>query len=111
MHLNADKYVFGVGACKFLGYMMTHQGIKVNPDQISVIEQLKPPSNSKEVQRLTRMVAALNRFVSKSAYQCRPFYRLLKKSMGFQWTKKCEQDFQDLKKYLKGAPILIFAPS
>nr|POF11148.1 retrovirus-related pol polyprotein from transposon opus [Quercus suber] len=43
--LNADKCVFGVNAGKFLGYMITHRGIDVNPDQISTIERLKPPSN------------------------------------------------------------------
>lgn len=79
LHLNTNKCVFGVGAGKFLGYMITHRGIEVNPDQISAIEQLKPSSNPKEVQVLTEMVAALNQFVSKSA-DCRyPFYQLLKK--------------------------------
>ena len=32
LRLNADKCVFGVGVGKFLGYMITHRGIKVNPD-------------------------------------------------------------------------------
>lgn len=65
--LNADKCAFGVGADKFLGYMITHRGIEVNPNQISAIERLKPPSNHKEVQVLTGMLAALNRFISKFA--------------------------------------------
>ena len=32
LRLNASKCSFGVGLGKFLGYMMTHQGIEVNPD-------------------------------------------------------------------------------
>ena len=32
LHLNADKWAFGVGAGKFLRYMITHRGIEVNPD-------------------------------------------------------------------------------
>ena len=32
LHLNADKCAFGVGAGKFLRYMITHRGIEVNPD-------------------------------------------------------------------------------
>ena len=47
--LNADMSTFGVGAGKFLGTMITHRGIEVNPDQISAIEQLKLSSNPKEV--------------------------------------------------------------
>ena len=53
LHLNANKCVFGVGASKFLWYMITLWGIKVNPDQISAIEWLRPPGNPKEVQKLT----------------------------------------------------------
>ena len=30
--LNADKCAFGVGAGKFLGYLITNWGIEVNPD-------------------------------------------------------------------------------
>ena len=67
LRLNADKCVFGVEAGKFLRYMITHRRIKVNPDQRSTIEQLKPLSSPKEVQVLTGMLATLNRFVSKSA--------------------------------------------
>ena len=32
LRLNASKCSFGVGSRKFLGYMVTHRGIKVNPD-------------------------------------------------------------------------------
>ena len=60
LRLNASKCSFGVGSGKFLGYMVTHKGIKVNPDQIKDINDLKPPRNAKEVQKLTGMIAALN---------------------------------------------------
>lgn len=77
--LNADKCAFRVEAGNFLGYMIMHQRIEVNPDQISAIERLKSPNNPKDVQKLTGMITTLNRFVSKSANNCRPFYQLLKK--------------------------------
>ena len=51
--LNASKCSFGMGSGKFLGYMVTHRGIKVNPDQIKVIKSLQPLRNPKEAQKLT----------------------------------------------------------
>ena len=60
LRLNASKCSFGVGSGKFLGYMVTHRGIEVNPDQVKVINSLQPPRNPKEVQKLTGMMAALN---------------------------------------------------
>ena len=58
--LNASKCSFGMGSGKFLGYMVTHRGIEVNPDQIKAINDLKPPRNAKEIQKLTGMIIALN---------------------------------------------------
>jgi hypothetical protein len=70
LRLNASKCVFGVGSGKFLGFMVSHRGIEVNPDQIKVIQELKALRTHKEVQRLTGMTAALSRFISRSADRC-----------------------------------------
>ena len=63
--LNASKCSFGVRSGKFLGYMVTHRGIEVNPDQIKTINNLRSPRNPKEVQKLTAMATVLNRFISR----------------------------------------------
>ena len=60
LRLNVAKRSFGVGSGKFLGYLVTHHGIKVDPNQIKAINDLQPPWNPKEVQKLTKMIAALN---------------------------------------------------
>ena len=49
LRLNASKCSFGVGSGKFLGHMVTHRGIEVNPNQIKAINSLQPPQNPKEV--------------------------------------------------------------
>ena len=81
--LNVEKCTFGVGAGEFLGYQISTRGIEANPDQIEAVNRLKLPSNAKEVQVLTEMLAALNQFISKFANCYRPFYQLLKKWKGF----------------------------
>ena len=106
LRLNVSKCSFGVGSSKFLGYMVTHKGIEVNPDQIKAINDLKPPRNAKEVQKLTRIIAALNRFISRSADRCRPFYLLINKWKGFEWSEDCTAAFQQLKEYLSRPPIM-----
>ena len=104
--LNASKCSFRVGSGKFLEYMVTHRGIEVNPDQIKAINDLQAPQNPKEVQKLTGMIVALNQFISRSAERCRPFFRLLHKWQGFEWTKECAVTFQQLKEYLSRPPIM-----
>ena len=65
LRLNAAKCAFGVNSGKFLRHPVTRQGIKANPEQITAINNLVNPKTTKEVQKLTGMVVALNRFISK----------------------------------------------
>ena len=104
--LNASKCSFGISLGKFLGYMVTHKGIEVNLDQIKTINNLQPPRNPKEVQKLTGMMAALNQFISRSADRCRHFFLLLHKWKEFKWSDECVVAFQQLKKYLSRPPIM-----
>ena len=74
LRLNAFKCSFGIKSSKFLGYMVTHRGIEVNPDQIKAINTLQPFQSPKKVQKLIGMTAALNWFISRPADRYRPFF-------------------------------------
>ena len=106
LKLNATKCAFGIGSGKFLGFLVTQCGIEANPDQIAAIQGLQPPKNIREVQRLTGMAAALNRFISKSAERCRPFFDLIKKGKSFIWNEESDRAFERLKRYLSAPPLL-----
>ena len=84
LRLNASKCSFGVSSGKFLGYMVTHRGIEVNPDQVKAINNLQPLWIPKEVQKLTGMTAALNQFISRLVDRCRLFFLLMNKWKGFE---------------------------
>ena len=94
-----------MGSGKFLGYLVMHRRIEVNPDQIKAINDLKPSRNA-EVQKLAGMITTLNQFISRSADRCRPFYLLINKWKGFEWSKDCTATFQQLKEYLLRPPIM-----
>ena len=80
MMLNPSKCIFGVSLGKFIGFLVTKRGIKANPDQIRVLLSMSSPRNLHEVQQLTGRVAALNRFIFKSADKCLPFFKILSKN-------------------------------
>ena len=52
------------------------------------------------------MTIALNRFISRSVDRCRPFFLLMNKWKGFEWTELCALAFQQLKEYLSQPPIM-----
>ena len=78
--LNLSKWALGVSSRNFLGFMVSQRGIEANPDKMQAILNMEPPKNIKEVQSLTRRVAALNRFISKATDKCLPFFKVLKKA-------------------------------
>ncbi|XP_048605621.1 uncharacterized protein LOC106373592 [Brassica napus] len=92
MKLNPAKCTFGVSSGEFLGYIVTQRGIEANPKQISAVLNLSSPKNSREVQRLTSRIAALNRFISRSTDKCLPFYDLLRVSQAAGCTVLIKQD-------------------
>ncbi|WZZ70335.1 hypothetical protein YC2023_081705 [Brassica napus] len=106
MKLNPTKCTFAVTSREFLGYIATKRGIEANPRKIAAIAELPSPKNTREVQRLTGRIAALNRFISRSTEKCLPFYQLLRHNKRFEWDIKCEEAFQQVKQYLSTPPIL-----
>ncbi|GKV33305.1 hypothetical protein SLEP1_g41831 [Rubroshorea leprosula] len=77
MRLNLAKCIFGVESGKFLGFMVSRRGIEVNPEKIRAIAEMELPKSVKDIQRLTGRVAALHRFISKSADKCLPFFKIM----------------------------------
>ncbi|VFQ91338.1 unnamed protein product [Cuscuta campestris] len=91
LRLNPKKCVFAVKTGKFLGFMVTKRGIEPNPEKIKAITEMRSPSSLKDVQRLTGRLAALSRFLSRSAERALPFFKVLKKANTFEWDRECEK--------------------
>ena len=70
MKLNPAKCAFGVSAEKFLGFIVNSQGIEANPNNIKVVLDMLPPSNIKDIQRLSGRMDGLSCFVSKAIDKC-----------------------------------------
>ena len=102
--LNPSKCAFRVTAGKFLGFMVSQRGIKVNLEKVWVIMELAPPKTVKDVQSLNGKIAALNKFVSRATDKCLPFFHTLKRS--FEWMDECQQTFENLKVYISSPPLL-----
>ncbi|CAL1388457.1 unnamed protein product [Linum trigynum] len=67
LRLNPLKCVFGAEAGKFLGFMITKRGIEVDPKHITAVQQLRAPRSAVEIQSLNGKIAALGRFIPRSA--------------------------------------------
>ncbi|XP_043811023.1 uncharacterized protein LOC122723300 [Manihot esculenta] len=106
MRLNPAKYAFFIRGEKFLGYMVSGKGIEPNLEKIEAILNMPEPTCVRDVQRLTGRVVALNRFMSRSAEKCLPFFKKLRKVPNFEWTEDCRKAFEELKSYLSSPHVL-----
>ncbi|KAL5743996.1 hypothetical protein ACOSP7_026858 [Xanthoceras sorbifolium] len=106
MKLNPKKCVFGVASGKFLGFLVHQRVIEANPEKIDALVKIKPPRTLKEFQRLTRCLAALNRFIARSTDKCLPLFKAIKKGKGVEWTEEWDEAFRQLITYLGKAPVL-----
>jgi ribonuclease HI len=100
LRLNPEKCVFGVRQGKILGYLVSHRGIEANPTKIQAIINMMPPQSTKDVQRLTGRLAALNRFISKSAERSLPFLKTLRGAKDYAWGPEQAAAFASLKQHL-----------
>jgi hypothetical protein len=106
LKLNPEKCVFGVQRGRVLGCLVSIKGIEANPDKINVIVHKKPPGSKKELQRLTRRIAALNWFLVKLAKRRLPFFKVLRGSDAFEWGPEQQEAFNALKDYIQNLPTL-----
>jgi hypothetical protein len=89
--------------------MVSQHGIDPNQEKVSTIMTMKSPESLHKVQKLTRGMAALRRFISRLGVRRLPFFKLLKEQGKFQWTKESQWAFKELKWYLI-SPSTLVAP-
>jgi hypothetical protein len=100
LKLNAEKCVFRVSRGKMLGYILGREGIRANLDKTKAIISMVEPTTKKEVQKITGRIAALSRFISKSAEHRLPFFKGLRGGDKVQWGLEQSKAFQQLENYL-----------
>jgi hypothetical protein len=67
LKLYPEKCVFGITKGKILGCLISAKRIEANPDKIRAIKEMEEPKTKKDIQKLNGRVAALKRFISRSA--------------------------------------------
>ena len=105
--LNPSKCIFGVPSSILLGYIISGCGIEPNPDKVSAITNMKWPTCVKDIQKLIGCMAALSHFISHLDEKGLSFFKLLKASERFSWSKEADTAFEQLKLFLTKPPIMI----
>ncbi len=101
-----SKCEFWVKEISFLGHVVLAEGIKVNACKVEAILNWKPLRNITEIHSFLGLAGYYRRFMKVFSMLAAPLTKLLQKDVKFQWTDKCQQSFDELKRCLTEAPVL-----
>jgi hypothetical protein len=106
LQANIKKSEFDVKRTKYLGFIISTDGIETDPEKTSMIDQWEPPQTVKGVQSFLGFCNFYRRFIKDYGRVARPLNRLTRQNQPFIFNTLCEQAFKELKRRLVSAPLL-----
>lgn len=91
---------------KYLGHVVSADGVKTDPEKIEAIKNWPTPSNTTEVRAFLGTGSYYRRFVQGFADVARPLNVLTGKNVPFEWNDDTEDAFQTIKRKLIESPVL-----
>ena len=107
MYAKFSKCEFWLTDVRFLGHMVSTSGVSVDPEKVEVVMSWERPKSVFEIRSFLGLVGYYRRFIKDFSRIAAPMTRLTRKEVKFEWDDRCEEAFQELKRRLTSAPILI----
>ncbi|XP_024310346.1 uncharacterized protein LOC112268658 [Brachypodium distachyon] len=107
LYAKFSKCEFWLSEVSFLGHIVSGAGVAVDPAKIAAVTDWEAPKNVGDVRSFLGLAGYYRRFIENFSKIAKPMTELLKKEKKFAWNEKCEESFQELKKRLVSAPILM----
>jgi len=105
LYEKTSKCFFGVEQVEYLCHIVSHEGVKVDPNKIKSIKEWKIPTTIKHLRGFLGLKQYYHKFVDNYGRISTPLTTLLKK-YAFSWTPKATKAFEHLKEEMCQAPIL-----
>ncbi|KAL5543368.1 hypothetical protein UlMin_007152 [Ulmus minor] len=106
LYAKFSKCEFWLDKVHFLGHVVSKDGVSVDPAKIEAVSKWPAPTNVTEIRSFLGLAGYYRRFVEGFSSLAAPLTALTKKGKKYEWTEKCEESFQELKRRLTSAPIL-----
>ena len=107
LFINEKKSEFFMREIKYLGHIISKDGIRMDPDKLQVINEWPVPKNLHELRSFIGMCSYYRRFIEKFSVIAGPLHDLTKKKVKFQWTAREHEAFKELKARLMSQPLLV----
>lgn len=104
--LNKEKCVFKVKRIRFLGHILSGEGIQADPEKTDTILKFRVPNSKEELRSFLGLATYLSKFIADFSNITAPLRALLKEGVKFEWGEQQKSAFGDLKKSIARIPAL-----
>ena len=108
LKLKAKKCKLFQKTVKFLGHVVSKEGVQCDPEKVECVQNWKVPECVTEVRSFLGLASYYRRFIPQYAQIADPLTRLTEKGRKFTWNDQCQQAFEALKQKLVTAPVLAY---
>nr|ABA97145.1 retrotransposon protein, putative, Ty3-gypsy subclass [Oryza sativa Japonica Group] len=107
LYAKFSKCDFWLKEVQFLGHIVNAQGVAVDPANVESVTKWTPPKTVTQVRSFLGLAGYYRRFIENFSKIAKPMTQLLKKEEKFIWSAECNRNFEELKRQLVSAPVLI----
>jgi hypothetical protein len=107
LYLRPEKCEFEKTRIEYLGVIISHNKVEMDPVKIAGVADWPMPSNKKEVQSFVGFVNFYRHFIPGFSHHARALFDLTMKDVRFIWGVPQEDSFMKLKELVTSAPVLI----
>jgi hypothetical protein len=106
LQVDLKKCEFSVTCTKYLGFIITTEGIEVDPEKVAVVVNWKAPQNIHRIQSFLGFCNFYCQFIQDYRRITKPLVHLTKTDVPFVFGQDCWDTFEELKARLTSALIL-----
>ena len=107
LYAKFSKCEFWLTEMRFLGHVVSASSVSVDPKKVEVVMSWERPKSVFEICSFLGLAGYYKRFIEDFSRLAAPMMKLTRKEVKFDWDDRCEEAFQELKRRLTSAPILI----
>ena len=108
LKLNFERCQIKQSQVKYVGHLVTKQGLKPDPDKVRAVLEMPTPESKEDTRRFLGLVQYLSKFRPSMSSVDTPLREVTRKDVEFHWDKPQEQSFQKLKEICCSAPVLTY---
>jgi hypothetical protein len=107
LYAKFSKCEFWLTKVAFLRHVISAGGISVSLGKVKDVLNWMPPTTALEIQSFLGLVGYYHRFIKDFSKIAKPMMKLLEKNKVVEWTAECQASFEELRKHLTSAPVLV----